>query len=155
MTRAKAKRKPGQPKRGPLPWDPTDEERKLVEHCISIGFTQEQTALVLDRSVDSLERHCRRELDVGKLKVDAKVGAKFIDKCMKGDTACLIFYHKTRRGWRETDRRELTGPDGRPIEFLNYDLTKLTDEELDELERIRARITVAGSDQGGEAPAGG
>lgn len=127
MAKAKTpKRGPGQPRRGPLPWAPTSEERARVELCVALGYTIEETALLLEKSVDSLERHCRKELDGGKAKIDAKVGAKFIDKCLKGDTACLIFYHKTRRGWRETVRNEHTGKDGGPIEYQN-----LSDEEID------------------------
>lgn len=126
----KAKRKPGQPKRGPLPWEPTADERRLVEHCVAIGMTQEQVALVLDKSVDSLDRHCRKELDSGALKTNAKVGAKLFDKCMKGDTAALIFWAKTKMGFRETSKTE-----------HSFDFSNLSDEELQQLASIRARLT--------------
>lgn len=46
----------------------------------------------------------------------------------------------------------LAGPDGGPIP-VHFDMTRLTDKELEELERLRSRIAVAGSDQGGEGPA--
>lgn len=151
--RKKANRKAGQPKRGPLPWEPTADERRLVEHCVAIGMRQEEVALVLEKSVDTLARHCRKELDSGSLKANAKVGAKLFDKAMKGDSACIIFWAKTRMGFRETSRHEHTGANGAPIETLNYDLSKLSEKELDQLERLRNLITVAGSDQGGEGPA--
>jgi predicted transcriptional regulator len=147
------KRAPGQPKRGPLPWEPTTEERARVKLCVGLGYNQSEIALLLGKSEDSLQRHCRHELDAGKLEIDAKIGAKLVDKCMKGDTASILFWHKVRRGWRETNRTEHTGPNGGPIETLTYDLSKLTDEELDDLERIRSRITVAGGDPGGEGTA--
>lgn len=44
------------------------------------------------------------------------------------------------------------GPGDSPIRL---DLTTLSDEELEALERIRSKLAVAGSDQGGEGPAGG
>lgn len=88
---------------GRPPWEPTDEQRRLVEHYVSIGYTQEQVAALLETSVDSLARHCRRELDLGALTVNAKIGGKLYQKAMAGDTASLIFWAKTRMGWKETD----------------------------------------------------
>lgn len=124
------KRKADQPKRGPLPWEPTEDERRLVEHCVAIGMRQEEVALVLDKSVDSLSRHCRKELDAGAFKANAKIGAKLFDKAMKGDSACIIFWAKTRMGFAEKTKLE-----------HSFDLSKLTDEELEQLERIRGRLT--------------
>ncbi len=117
-------------KRGPKPWVPTPDERRMVEHYVSIGMTQEQVALVMQRSVDSLDRHCRHELDAGALKVNAKIGAKLFDKAMKGDTSALIFWAKTRMGFSEKQQHE-----------HSFDLSNLSDEELEQLARIRARLT--------------
>lgn len=51
-------------------------------------------------------------------------------------------------------RQEVTGRNGGPI-GIQFDLSSLSDEELDQLERIRTRIAVSGADQGGEgAPRG-
>jgi phage terminase small subunit len=44
------------------------------------------------------------------------------------------------------DKRELTGANGGPIDIRA--LNALTDEELEQLERIRAKLALAGSDQG-------
>lgn len=46
---------------------------------------------------------------------------------------------------------EHTGANGGPMRF---DLSDLSDEELDHLERIRSRIAVSGGDQGGTGPEG-
>jgi len=102
-------------KRGPKPWEPTPEERRLVEHYAAIGYTQEQIAALLDKSPDSLQRHCRRELDLGALTVNAKIGGKLFQKAMAGDTASLIFWAKTRMGWKEVSVQEQTGADGGAI----------------------------------------
>lgn len=87
--------------RGPHPWEPTPEERRAIEHYVSIGYTQEQIAAILGKSVDSLDRYCREELDLGKLKVDAKIAGKLYEKAMKGDTAALIWWTKSRMRWSE------------------------------------------------------
>jgi hypothetical protein len=102
-------------KRGPQSWSPTDDERRLVEHYVAIGYTQVQIAALMGKSEDSLQRHCRNELDLGQLKVNAKVGGKLFQKAMSGDTASLIFWAKTRMGWKETDRHEHSGPGGEPL----------------------------------------
>lgn len=130
-------RKAGEPKRGPLPWAPTDEERRLVEHYVSIGYTQEQIARLVGKSEDSLARHCRDELDLGALRVNAKVGGKLFQKAMAGDTAAIIWWEKTRMGFTEKRHLEHSGPNGGPIEYQN-----LSDEEID----ARIAATLAAGD---------
>lgn len=98
-------------KRGPQPWKPTDEERRLVEHYVTLGYTQEQVAALMGKSVESLAKYCRGELDLGALKVNAKIGGALYQKAMKGDTAALIFWCKTRLGWKETAGLDLNTKD--------------------------------------------
>jgi hypothetical protein len=102
-------------RRGIAAWVPTAEERAQVEHFTSTGYTQTQIAALLGKSTDSLQRHCREELNLGGLKANARVAGKLYEKCMEGDTASLIFWAKTRLGWRETQKHEHSGPDGTPM----------------------------------------
>lgn len=95
--------------RGPKPWEPTKDERRQVEHYVSIGYTQEQIASLMGKSVDSLGRYCGDELKNGALKVNAQIGGKLFQKAMAGDTASLIFWAKTRMGWKETQVSEFKG----------------------------------------------
>ena len=83
-------------------WNPTDEERKRVRLLAGLGLTQQQIGHVLEKSVDSLDRHCRHELDVGKAETIAKVAGNLVQKALSGDTTSAIFYLKTQAGWRET-----------------------------------------------------
>ena len=96
-------------KRGPAPWQPTDEERRLIEHYVSIGYTQEQIASLVGKTVDTLAKHCREELDLGALRVNAKIGGKLFQKAMGGDTGALIWWSKTRMGWSEKQFLEHSG----------------------------------------------
>lgn len=102
---AKPARPPGVGRRGPLPWQPTDEERAQVENYVALGYTQEQIAGLMGKSIDILAKYCRRELDNGVLKVNGQVGGKLFQKCMAGDTTALIFWAKTRMGWKEPAER--------------------------------------------------
>jgi hypothetical protein len=80
------------------------------------GMTQEQLAGVMGVSVSTLRRNCRRELTDAGASVNSKVVGKLFDKCMKGDTIALIYWTKTRLGWNERNKLEVTGKDGGPIQ---------------------------------------
>jgi transposase len=95
--------------------EPTDEQRRLVEHYCSIGYTQDQIAALMDISDVTLRKYYEKELKNGALKVNAQVGGKLFQKAMGGDTASLIFWAKTRMGWKETSGLEHSGPNGQAI----------------------------------------
>ncbi len=90
-------------------WVPTEEERKKVRLYAGLGMTQEQIGSLLGKSVDSLDRHCRDDLDAGKAEIIAKVAGSLVKKAMNGDTASAIFYLKTQARWKETQLLEHGG----------------------------------------------
>jgi hypothetical protein len=57
----------------------------------------------------------------GKSKVIAKVAQGLIQKALSGDTASAIFFLKTQARWRETERHEITGADGGPLELARIE----------------------------------
>jgi hypothetical protein len=58
--------------------------------------------------------------------------------------ASLFFLLKTQFGYRETHPREITGPEGGPVQVRgDLDLTKLKDEELTTLDQILRRAAVS------------
>lgn len=102
---------------GNAPWQPTDDERLLVQACMATGdFTQEQIAAALRVDCDTLVKHCKAELAHGRGDLNAKVGSTLAKKAIEGDLGALIWYEKTRRGFRDTTRHEMTGKDGGPID---------------------------------------
>jgi DNA-binding XRE family transcriptional regulator len=91
-------------------------ERRLIAVSLAAGMTQEQVATVAGISLTTLKTACKKELAEGGASVNAKVAGKLFTKCMKGDTIALIYWTKTRMGWRENNKLEVTGKDGGPIQ---------------------------------------
>lgn len=104
-------------KRGPKAWEPTADERSKVRLYAGLGMTQEQIGHLLGKSVDSLDRYCRDDLDAGKAEIIAKVAGSLVKKAMGGDTASAIFYLKTQARWKETSVQEHTGAGGGAIQI--------------------------------------
>jgi transposase len=89
--------------------EPTAAQRRQVEHYVSIGYTQDQIASLMDVSDVTLRTHFPAELKNGALKVNAQIGGKLFQKAMAGDTASIIFWCKTRMGWKEINGLEHSG----------------------------------------------
>lgn len=128
------KRKPGS-----NAYDPSDQDRKQVLVLVGMGLTHDQISKVMGMSDESLRKHFRHELDTGEATLNAKVAQNLYNIATKqgsGSVAAAIFWMKTRAGWREKDRLELTGKDGGPIqlEAKTVDVDDLADDQLDALE---------------------
>lgn len=104
-------------KRGPQPYAPTAAERRTVEHYVSLGYTQDQCAALMGISDVTLRKAFPDELKNGSLKVNAQIGGKLFQKAMAGDTASLIFWAKTRMGWKETAGLDINAKDGVKVTF--------------------------------------
>ncbi len=103
-------------------WEPTDDERKRIRLLSGLGLTQEQIGHVMEKSVDSLSRHCRHELDAGKAETIAKVAGNLVQKALSGDTTSAIFYLKTQAGWRETSNLHIN-----PDREVTINLSRVAD----------------------------
>lgn len=102
---------------------PTDAERKQVEAFSGYGLPIDQIGhLIRDGiSVDTLRAHFQNELHSGKAKANAQVGKTLFQKVMAGDTTAAIWWSKTQMRWAETQKHELTGADGAPLEFTKIE----------------------------------
>ena len=78
----------------------------------------------------------------GKSKAIKSVAKGLLQKALEGDTSSMIFYLKTQAGWRETNRTELTGPDGEPIQTINTQIVKIdfSDKTIKELAAIQKAL---------------
>jgi hypothetical protein len=83
------------------PHEPTKESRQLVQLHATIGTPQKVIADILDIDDKTLTKYYRAELDQATARANASVGGALFNKATKGDTAAMIFWMKTRAGWRE------------------------------------------------------
>jgi len=104
-------------------FEPTPAERKQVEALSGYGLPIDQIgALVRDGiHIDTLRAHFSSELVSGKSKANAQVGKTLFQKVMAGDTTAAIWWSKTQMRWAETQKHELTGADGAPLEFTKIE----------------------------------
>lgn len=80
---------------------PNGDTRKLVQSLSALGVRYEDIALKLDISHDTLTRHYRRELDLGRIDANAAVANTLYSQARAGNITASIFWMKTRAGWRE------------------------------------------------------
>ena len=106
-------------KTGRKPFQPTDDERKLVAQMSVAGITHEQQAAVIRGGIDAetLKKHFQIELTNSKSAALAKVAGTLYANALAGDTGACIFWLKTQGQWRETISLEHGGKDGGPIEY--------------------------------------
>ncbi len=90
----------------------TDENRKLVRALASVGTRHEDIATKLQISSDTLTRKYRKELDDGRIDANAAIAQTLFQQAKSGNTTAMIFWLKTRAGWKETNVSEITGADG-------------------------------------------
>ena len=108
---------------GRKPFQPTDAERKQVEALSGYGLPFEQIAVLVRDGIDidTLRKHFAQELISGKAKANGQVGKTLFQKVMAGDTTAAIWWSKTQMRWAETQKHELTGADGAPLEFAKIE----------------------------------
>jgi hypothetical protein len=100
------------PKLTKPPHEPTAENRQIVQLHATIGTPQEDIARVLGIDPKTLRKYYRDELDLASAKANATIGGALFNKAKGGDTAAMIFWMKTRAGWREKQEFDLTSSDG-------------------------------------------
>ncbi len=116
---------PNKRKGGRKPYNPTTAQRNSVAVWASIGTPHDVMAAQLGIAKMTLEKAFAHELKNGKAITDKAVAKSLYQKAITGNVAAMIFWCKTRLGWRETSRTEVTGADGGPLAVQN-----LSDAEL-------------------------
>ena len=114
------------------PHEPTPASRQLVQLHATIGTTQETIASILGIDPKTLRLHYREELDHASAQANATIGGALFNKAKSGDTTAMIFWMKTRAGWREKHDINHTSSDG-SMTPKAINLNVLSDQALIEL----------------------
>lgn len=116
---------------GRTAFSPTDENRHLVKSLAGLGLRAEDIAQLVNNkqgkpiSYDTLARYFSTELTQGRLQSNIAVAKTLYDKAMKGDNTCMIFWLRTRAGWKDEPQRiEHSGPDGQPIRTAQVNIAQ-------------------------------
>ena len=84
-----------------------DNVAKMVSEMSVVGVPQERIAKALDMHEATLRDLYQRELDTALLEKNVSVMRTLYQKCMDGDTTALIFWAKSRMGWRDRGETEV------------------------------------------------
>jgi hypothetical protein len=122
MAGAKGKSGGKRPGAGRSTFKPTDEQRELVMQLAAFGLRHTEIVLFVKAangktiSEPTLLKNFAAELSTGKVKANVKVAQTLYKKAISGDTTSIIFWLKSQAGWKDTQRVELTGKDGGPVQ---------------------------------------
>lgn len=124
---------------GRSPFKPTQEQRDTVSLLSAFGMRVEDMLLFVKGAngkpitENTLAKYFKAELAEGKTRANVGVAKTLYQKALEGDNTCMIFWLKTRAGWKDAPQRiELTGAEGQPI--------ATTDISVQEFERIAKDI---------------
>jgi hypothetical protein len=97
--------------------NPTAEQRLQVKTLAAVGVLQEQIARRVGiRSVKTLRKHYRQELDDGTIEANASVAKSLYQSAISGNILATIFWLKCRAGWKE--QHNFAGPAAAPPPFV-------------------------------------
>jgi hypothetical protein len=112
---------------------PTASQIELVHQLAAFGLRYADICLfVKDKfgnpiSEPTLRKNFSDEVGTGKLKANVKVAQTLYKKAIAGDTTCMIFWLKTQAGWKDSQRVELTGPAGGPVQSVRMTADEFKD----------------------------
>jgi len=97
------------------PHIPTEKSRAEVLALAGFGTRHDDIATYIGITKKTLYKNYREELDTGAIKANSAVAKTLYKLAIDGDSRSCMFWLKTRAGWRETDRHEITGAEGAPL----------------------------------------
>src|SRR5690554_6785318 len=90
------------------PHEPTRATREAVKMHALVGTRQEVIADILSIDPKTLRKYYREELDQSLAQANATIGGALFNKAKGGDSAAMIFWLKTRAGFREKEPEDHT-----------------------------------------------
>lgn len=113
------------------PFEPTDEQRALVESLSGYGVPQDGIAKLVGISEPTLRKHFAEEIEIGILKANVAVSGNLF-RIATGDgkaaATAAFFWLKTRARWKETPQE------------IEVNVTDTTERTADERARAMALV---------------
>jgi AraC-like DNA-binding protein len=117
---------------------PDDKDRGYVTAMVLMGLPNELIAQIVGCSPETLVKHFRRELELAKAEMNAKVVQMLYNQAVvKENVVAAMFIAKTQLGWRENPP-----PAPPPPPRLDYDLSKLPTQKLQQLRLLLAEAMI-------------
>ena len=95
---------------------PKKEIAQQVEVLVAAGTTHRAICSLVNVSSATLHKHYSEALEIGAEKANGVIGGVVYQAARKGEPWACQLIAKTRMGWSETSRLEMTGKDGGPIQ---------------------------------------
>ncbi len=112
-----------------------------VEQMARVCDNEEEIALALGISYRTLQRRKKEFVEFGeaikrgKAKANIFVGGRLMEQIKAGNIAATIFWMKSRCGWKETQRQEVTGANGAPLQMAPATI-ELTERQKQVLDKV-------------------
>ena len=90
--------------RGRPSHEPTARDRQTVEMLCALNINHEHIAEIIGVSDETLRKHYRKEIDIGKSKVIARVGSALVAKAVSDRPDAVNaakFFLQSQGGWKE------------------------------------------------------
>lgn len=113
----------------------TDEVRSIIRRAAGMGFTWDKLEKLTKINKRTLQRHCQNDYDSGSVELEYGISMTLAEKALDGNVTAGIYIDKTRFGWKETSKTELTGENGGPIVSEAKTTTQLSPEQIAALVR--------------------
>lgn len=117
---------------------PGEESRRQVTQLSALGWTVIEIADFMGLNQETIRKYYRAEVKKGRNTTYHVATAKLYEKIKAGDYKAITFWLRTQRGWKD---RIVMEHQGLPVqEDTKAILAQLTDEELEQLDRITSRV---------------
>ena len=110
------------------PHEPTKAMRDTVSLHAMVGTPQLDICTVLGIGIKTLRKYYRKELDTALVQANATIGGALFNKAKSGDTSALLFWLKSRAGFREREREK-----DKEEETVEQGLTNTINKLIDKL----------------------
>ncbi len=119
------------------------EDEDWLVRCARNGVSQKVAANGCGMSSGTLynvlekRRDLYNKIEEARAQASEALAGVAYDIAMEGDVKMLIFLLKTRLGWRETNRLEVTGNDGAPVKHIALNVNMNESEARDAWNLLR------------------